>query len=255
MVMTSALSRRAGRLVTFAQGPIMPFENPLRLFRTPQAGSSGWSTPTTWTARLMVSALLAFGLGAMALVAWTDTAKLTNTPLCGPSCLDPVVAAGLVASDVEFPAKWAPAESAARFQVSISPFDTGAWIRIAALNIRRGGGKLTPAAIEALLTSYERAPIDARVSAWRIPLVFSYWTAAPPALRKAAQNEVVVLYKAPENRPSLWRFLNGVHSYEGRFAYQLLIDGLDTQTYRELGLETPKPMPNINAQMPAIAGN
>lgn len=217
---------------------------------------SGWSTGgRSWSLKLVVGVVMAIGLGLCAVVTWADAVRLTRSPLCGPSCQDPEVVAALIATEAEFPRRLRPALAASAAQLRLAPFDTGAWLRLSMLQIRAGGGGMTTAAASTLLTSYGRAPVDASVASWRIPLVFSYWPSAPPRLRLAAVREVRVLYAAAENRQVMRGYLGRIRSHQGRFAYQLLIENLDELDYRAEGRETPSPIPKAKVQSPATPGN
>lgn len=190
---------------------------------------SGWLPEQGWTLRLSICAGLAILLGAVASVAWSDAAHLTRSPLCGAQCLDRPVIDALTAPASEFPALLPAARAAARAQIAHSPFETGAYLRLALLEQRAGGGRLTPAAATALAQSYERAPVDATAAVWRIPVTFSAWSQASPGVRRAAIREVETIYAAPQNRDRLQRLTSRISTYEGRFAYQLLISELESR--------------------------
>ena len=217
--------------------------------------SKGW-LPTVrvppWVFAVAVGAL---GLGGVAAVISTDLGGWTRSPLCGPSCQDLPIQDALVAEGQDVFTQYRAARQAARRQIEVSPFDTSAWLRVALLEIKIGGG-LTPSAQSAIQMSYERAPVDASVAEWRIPLVFGYWSEVGPEVRKAAVDEVIVLFAPPQNRPTMHRLARKIPSQNGGFAYWLLLESLAdaADRPREAGLETPAPTPSAKAQSPAIAG-
>lgn len=216
---------------------------------------SGWGRGGAWTPRLALGAAASACVGLTALVAWLDTASLIRSPLCGPACHDRPVAEALGASPAAFASLYPAAHDAVEVQLKQAPFDTGAWLRLAMLELRAGDGRLTPEAAEALRLSYERAPVDATVAQWRIPLMFNVWPQISFDLRQAASREVTALYGAPETQDQLRRLLGRIVTPEGRFVYQLQIQALDEAYYLDDGRDTPKPIPSAKVQTPAIAGS
>ena len=216
---------------------------------------SGWSHGGAWTPRLAVGAVASAVMGLTALVAWLDAASITRSPFCGPACLDQPVTDALGAPPEAFASLYPAAREAIGAQLSQAPFDTGAWLRLAMLELRAHDGRLSPEATEALRLSYERAPVDATMAQWRIPLMFNVWPQISFELRQAASREVTALYGAPETQNQLRRLLNRIVTPEGRFVYQLQIQALDEAFYFDDGRDTPKPIPSPKVQTPAIAGS
>ncbi len=199
---------------------------------------------------VLLAAGLSLELGALSLLMWSDLIGLTRSPLCGPSCYDATIQDALLAEGDEAFAKYRPARQAAMRQLDYSPFDASAWLRVVLLEIKVGGGRMTPSAQEALAQSYKAAPVDATVAQWRIPLAFDHWAELPPQTRAAASGEVEVLLGAWENRPRLKALARRIRSDEGAFAYWLLIQSRDDED----GRETETPTPSTSAQSAAIAG-
>lgn len=219
-----------------------------------QVKSKGWLPTIQVPLWIFGVALCALGAGGASLVISSDLSGWTRSPLCGPSCLDAPIQEALLGEGDEAFRRYRVARQAAMKQLEVSPFDTSAWLRITLLEARLGGG-MTPSAQDALLMSYRRAPVDAAVAEWRIPLAFSYWAEVGPQVREAAVAEVRVLFGPPQNRPKLRAMVRQIPSANGGFAYWLLIEGLDEAAERPReGRDTPTPTPSAKAQNPAIAG-
>lgn len=123
-----------------------------------------------------VSALV----GVVTFVTGLDQIGLTRSALCGPKCDDAPIEAALSASTDEFVGRYRAARQASMRQLKDSPFDTGAWLRLSLLELKAGHGRMTDAAQDAFGMSYERAPVDATVARWRIPLAFDHLGGAHP---------------------------------------------------------------------------
>jgi hypothetical protein len=222
--------------------------------KRPSEKSQGWLPTIKIPLWIFGVAIASIGLGGVSAVISSDLSGWSRSPLCGPSCLDEPIQQALIGEGDAAFKRYRAARQAAMKQLEISPFDTSAWLRITLLEAKLGGG-MTPSAKDALLTSYKRAPVDAAVAGWRIPLTFGYWSDVGPEIRKAAIVEVRALYWPPQNRPRLRRMIREISSDNGGFAYWLLIEGLDDEFERPReGRETPTPTPRAKAQTPAIAG-
>lgn len=217
--------------------------------------SGGWLPTLKVPAWIFGVTTLSLVLGGVAAVMWSDLIGLSHSPLCGPSCLDPPIQRALLAKEDEAFKYYRNARSSARRQLDYSPFDTAAWLRIVLLEVQVGGGRLTPSAEDALRQSYRRAPVDAAVAEWRIPLTFEFWGQVSPDVRKAAVDEVTVLFHAPQNRTRLRAFTRQIRSSEGGFAYWMLIQSLADEEDLAGGRETPMPTPRAKPQKAAIAGS
>lgn len=187
--------------------------------------SAGWIPAAHEPLWIYAVAAASLGLGAIAGVISTDLGGWTRSPFCGPSCLDAPIEKALLSEPDEIGVTYIAARRAAMKQLEISPFDTSAWLRMTLLEIKVGGG-MTPSAQSALMSSYERAPVDASVAEWRIPLVFGYWREVGPELREAAIKEVKVLYASPQNRRRLHALTREIKDTNGAFAYWLLLERL-----------------------------
>lgn len=216
---------------------------------------SGWSGsggPPLW---LMLLGGVTLVLGTAAGLMSLDLAGWTRSPLCGLRCYDAPIERALTARPQEALKAYRPARQAAMRQLQISPFDTAAWIRVVLLEIKTAGGTYSPSAADALAQSYLRAPVDASVAKWRLPLAFSYWGGLTPGLRGEVLDELEVLYSLPQNREFVRGMAHDVHSPEGQFAFNLALQSLDEAGEVRSGRETPAATPKVKAQSAAIAGD
>lgn len=216
--------------------------------------SAGWFPTFKSPPWLFGVSAMCLGLGAVSATMWSDLVGLSQSPMCGPSCLDAPIQKALLANDEKSFQYYRVARQSAMAQLAYSPFDAAAWLRIVLLEMHVADGRLTPSALDALRQSYVRAPVDATVAEWRIPLAFETWGQLSPDVRKAAVAEVRVLFGPTQNRPRLLRLSRQIRSSEGGFAYWLLLESLEEEAARPVGRETPTPMPSASAQKPAIAG-
>ena len=204
---------------------------------------------------LLLMAGVCLGLGGTAGLMWSDASGWTRSALCGPRCYDEPVQEALMAQGQDVLAGYRAARQASMRQLEISPYDSAAWLRLVLLETRIADGELTPSATDALARSYERAPVDASIARWRIPIAFSYWPQLSSDLRRRAVEEVNVLYNAPENRTALRNLAREIRSQEGVFAFVVLLQSADADEALFAGRETPAPTPSARAQKPAIAGD
>ena len=222
---------------------------------SPTAASSGWAPQSRapfWVVLLSVATL---AIGAAGAVMWMDLVGLTRSPLCGPRCFDPPIERALLAGPQSVFKAYRPARQAAMRQIQISPFDTAAWLRVVLLERKVAGGVLSPSAVDALEMSYKRAPVDASVVQWRLPIAFTHWATLTPALKRRVLDELRVLYRAPQNREAIKGLSRDIGSVEGLFAFNLSIQSMDEGFEVRSGRETPAPKPSVNAQSEAIAGD
>lgn len=110
------------------------------------------------------------------------------------------------------------AEAAAVREVRAAPFKPDAWLHLALAQAERKG-RLTQAALTSLDRSFEVAPIDAKVAAWRAYFALTSWTALPQAIRTKVTAELKTVWTAnPERRDELAAAVSRVASSEGRAA-------------------------------------
>lgn len=114
------------------------------------------------------------------------------------------------------------ARTLSKAELSLSPARSSAWARLA-YGRTLEAGRLTPTAAADLLRSYELAPHDADLVLWRTAFVYSNWSAAPPALREAAFEEVSAFAAMDLHREALLKAPALVNDPSGRLALVLAL--------------------------------
>jgi hypothetical protein len=171
----------------------------------------------------LVLALSVLGAGLAGVLALSFLAS--GPSFCGPGCIDRRMDA-LVASDGRVnPSQASRARDLIRRRLELSPFDDGAWLRLAALEVETAG-VFTPAARAAVETSYRYAPVDAAVARWRLAFVFEHWREVTPSIRKSAEMEMRSLGVWVENRRMLAELERQIADPTGRLAFHLLRQSL-----------------------------
>lgn len=142
----------------------------------------------------LVCAIACLGLtGAMAISTWSSTAS----PICGPPCQDARFARAVSPEASVGDAR--QARAAVDAKLGMSPFDTGAWLRLAVLEAGGYRAPLNVRSTQALENSYRFAPIDVGFTHWRLRYAFNHWPDLSPGLRQsvAAEGRMVVLAGEP----------------------------------------------------------
>jgi hypothetical protein len=152
---------------------------------------AGFTAFTRWAPP--VCGVLCLGLtGTMAISTWSST----SSPICGPPCQDArftqAVSPGAGLRDA------GRARAAVNAKLGMSPFDTGAWLRLSVLEAGGYGGALNARSIQALENSYRLAPIDVGFTHWRLVYAFNHWKELPPGLRQSAAAEGRLMVLAGE---------------------------------------------------------
>jgi hypothetical protein len=111
-----------------------------------------------------------------------------------------------------------------RQELALSPFNTSAWLRLAALEADANGGRLNGTAGAALSASYRYAPIDPEVALWRTAFVFNHWGDAPPDVRTWAERETRLL--AQRDPKAFANLMGQIRDPSGALAYRMLV-GVD----------------------------
>jgi hypothetical protein len=125
---------------------------------------------------------------------WISTWTTASAPICGPACQDTRFSEAMATDGPVSPPKLAAAQAAVTAKLSMSPFDTGAWLRLAVTEAGGYTGPLNPRSVQALENSYRLAPVDVNFTAWRLVYVFNHWSEITPGIRKAAIWEATTLY-------------------------------------------------------------
>lgn len=114
----------------------------------------------------------------------------------------------------------ARAESLTRRELQMQPARANLWLRLAYIrSLRTRGFDAETASL--VQRSYEAAPLDVSLAAWRSRFLLDHWTAAPVALRQAASAEILAF----RDRPAVAEALDErrIADPQGRFAAALLL--------------------------------
>ena len=101
-----------------------------------------------------------------------------------------------------------------------APCDTGAWLRLAEIDVAKTGN-LGPAGVAALRNSYRVAPVDPYQAFWRTRFVLEHWIALPSDIMNAADREVAAVAASGPHRETLATTLNDIVSQHGRIVAAL----------------------------------
>lgn len=112
--------------------------------------------------------------------------------------------------------------------LAVSPYDTGAWLRLAYLDDRLNG-HLTAEGVGALRASYSMIKFDQYVAFWRISFALEHWDALPDDVRTAVRNETFVVASNPGHRRSMHSLLAHVHNSPGKLVATLWRERLNDQ--------------------------
>jgi hypothetical protein len=96
-----------------------------------------------------------------------------------------------------------------------APCDTGAWLRLAEIDVAMTGN-LGPTGVAALRNSYRVAPIDPYQAFWRTRFVLEHWARLPPDIVDDADREVDGLAASGAHRAELATTLDHITSQRGR---------------------------------------
>lgn len=173
----------------------------------------------------LVCGVACLGLtGAMAISTWSST----SSPICGPPCQDARFAQAVSPQGGLEDARRARAAVDAKF--GMSPFDTGAWLRLSVLEAGGYGGTFNARSAQALENSYRLAPIDVGFSHWRLVYAFNHWKALSPGLRQSAAAEGRMMILAGE--PVIRALDADITDPAGSLAFRFLV--LNTAPGRDL---------------------
>lgn len=172
--------------------------------------------------------MLAIASGAAALASAAVLVSFTGAglPFCGPTCVDRRLSAATRPDGALDPAEIATARALVRRQLSYSPVDDSAWLRLGAIEAAASGGRVSAAANRALETSYRFAPVHIQVAQWRLAFVFEHWNEVDAAVRNAALREMRSLGAAPQNVRALSELGGRIRNPSGRLAFLLFVDEL-----------------------------
>ena len=104
-------------------------------------------------------------------------------PTTSPDYLEAVAELGLQMPVVDTGSAYVAAQRA----TAIDPSRASAWAELAYLEMKRDGGRVNQAALDALTKSMNACPLcDQDLIAWRFNFVLANWTSIPEALRRRA---------------------------------------------------------------------
>jgi hypothetical protein len=165
----------------------------------------------------------------LAVMMWLSTWNVAWAPVCGPLCQDARFSEAIGAT-LRGAAPAPAARRAVSAKLGMSPFDAGAWLRLAVLNAGGYSAPLTPSSVRALEQSYRFAPVDGALARWRVVYIFSHWREATPSLRRSAMWEAEILCASgSRNRQALARAGGAITDPAGRLAFELLIANLEAR--------------------------
>ncbi|MFN3513205.1 MAG: hypothetical protein ACK41C_09185 [Phenylobacterium sp.] len=168
---------------------------------------------------LRLAALGAAALFGLAAAAggwlWWSSGVAAN-PLAGPEALAAQSVRALRGGDV------AAAQEALTRELAWNPRSASAWCRQAYARYRLSG-RFDASVQQALLTSYEAAPLDAEAFAWRLQFIFENWGAASPPLRDRAVAEARAFHGQWPTHGAVRNVLAQVRDPTGQLALRLAV--------------------------------
>jgi hypothetical protein len=164
----------------------------------------------------LVCGIACLGLtGTMAISTWSST----SSPICGPPCQDARFAQAVSPEGrLEDTRR---ARAAVDAKLGMSPFDTGAWLRLSVLEAGGYGGPLNARSTQALENSYRLAPIDVGFTHWRLVYAFNHWKELSPGLRQSAAAEGRMMVLAGE--PVIKALRGDIADPAGSLAFRFLV--------------------------------
>ncbi len=153
--------------------------------------------------------------GTMAISTWSST----SSPICGPSCQDARFAQAVTPDAGLEDAR--RARAAVEAKLGMSPFDTGAWLRLSVLEAGGYREPLNARSAQALENSYRLAPIDVGFTHWRLVYAFNHWKELPPGLRQSAAAEGRMMVLAGE--PVIKALQADITDSAGSLAFRFLV--------------------------------
>jgi hypothetical protein len=112
------------------------------------------------------------------------------------------------------------AAAANRRAIALYPYDVGAWLRLADLDVKQHGA-LTSNGRSAVDSSYQAISIDPALALWRLKFCLNHWDAVTPHTRRAARNEFLALASSGRHRAGLRQLLESVSNPAGRLTAAL----------------------------------
>lgn len=110
--------------------------------------------------------------------------------------------------------------------LALSPYSNSARLRLIYIDtVQRGAAG--PAGLGHLKQSYDLAPLDYSVAAWRVRFALEHWRELPPELRRAAEAEAMAFGRVGSRDADVRSSLASIHSPEGRLTAALWLLALN----------------------------
>jgi len=122
---------------------------------------------------------------------------------------------------------WALAERETWRELKVAPTRTVPWMRLAYIDAKRNGGRLTAAGLGDLERSYTFSPYDRDIGVWRLAFLYEHWDELNPIVRKAALEETAGLWGLPSRQAQLRQFPARISNPAGRLAVMFEIGDLE----------------------------
>lgn len=170
----------------------------------------------------MVGAVAAAALasGVLAL-AELERTQPSQTPLAFTFEVGEDAIASALVENGKSPADLERAAAHARRALSLAPYNNNARLRLAFIDSKLHGGRLSKAGATYIAQSYDLAPYDPSVAAWRIRFALENWQTLSIETRRATQAEAYALGSGTAVSTKIRSALKSVQSPTGRVPAQL----------------------------------
>ncbi len=175
-----------------------------------------WGTTAFAGAALVISAL-----SAVPLVASRFGGDLSGMPTASAEVLASTIEAGLARPSADS-ATLTRLEGLSRREVSLRPGSGAAWLRMAAVDYRRGDGVMANRALEHSLAV---APLQTSLFMSRARLAYENWSTLSPAAREQISYQARVEFGRPGGEQRLVALANDLKNPGGQMGLAFLISG------------------------------
>jgi hypothetical protein len=129
------------------------------------------------------------------------------------------------------PAALARAADLSRRALSLNPYDTAAWLRLASIDALQHG-RMTPAGVAAFQRAYDLIAIDPYAATWRLGFAMRHWGDLPPAAKAAVRDEAMALGAEHDHKYKVLDVLRRVRNPEARMTAALWAARIDATVPR-----------------------
>lgn len=165
-------------------------------------------------------AAAAVSTGVMAL-AELGRNRPDQTPLAFTSEVGEDAIASALVESAKSQADLERASAHARRALSLAPYNNNARLRLAYIDSKLNGGQISKAGAAYVAQSYELAPYDPSVAAWRVRFALENWKALSIDARRATQAEAFAFGSGTELSGKIRVSLQSVQNPVGRVPAQL----------------------------------